>query len=398
MKVHDQCELGTPLSSNSVRVLLLGSGELGKELCIEFQRLGVEVHACDSYPNAPAMQVAHGAHVFNMKDSGLLKALVQELKPSFIVPEVEAIATEALSQLEEEGFNVVPSAKAVSLTMDREGIRRFASEKLDVPTARYLFATNSEEFQHAAKQLGFPCVVKPLMSSSGKGQCVVRSASELESAWNISQTAGRTGAGKVIVEEFVPFESEITLLTLVTRHGTLFCDPIGHKQIEGDYVESWQPHPLNTQQLAAAQEISKRVTSALGGCGIFGVEFFLLKDGTVLFSELSPRPHDTGMVTMATQKLSQFALHARAILGLPVTEIIRGQIGASAALRAKVSVENPRYIGISRALENPNIDLRIFGKPKAYAKRRMGVVLSTGQSLEDARQQAQTALSCIEII
>ena len=328
-------EYGTPLTPSAKRVLMLGSGELGKEVVMELMRLGVEVIACDRYANAPAMQVAHRSHVFNMLDPIALRDVIIKEKPDLIVPEVEAIATKELLKLESEGWNVIPTAEATKLTMDREGIRRVAAEELKLPTANYEFADTIEDFKTAAQTLGFPCVVKPIMSSSGKGQSLVKTEEDLEKAWAYSQSAGRAGAGRVIVEEFIRFHSEITLLTVRTHNDTLFCDPVGHRQDGGDYVESWQPHPMSSKQLIRAQEIAKAMTDRLGGLGLFGVELFLLENDEVLFSEVSPRPHDTGMVTMATQKWSEFALHARAILGLTINSVDRHSAGASVAIRAK---------------------------------------------------------------
>lgn len=389
-------ELGTPLK-NAPKVLLLGSGELGKEVALELQRLGVEVVACDAYANAPAMQVAHRSHVFNMRDAAALRAIVLRERPNLVVPEVEAIATDELLRLEQEGVRVVPTAEAAFLTMDREGIRRLAAEELGLPTARYFFADTFEEFSVAVRRMGFPCVVKPVMSSSGKGQSVARGEGDLRASWDLSQTAGRAGAGRVIVEEFISFESEITLLTVRSVSGTAFCDPIGHLQSEGDYVESWQPHPMPAAQIAEARRIAKTVTDRLGGHGLFGVELFLLKDGRVVFSEVSPRPHDTGLATLVTQDLSEFALHARAILGLPVRVVHRHRIGASAALRATEPLRAPRYLGVAQALEDDRVSVRLFGKPDARPKRRLGVALAWGETVEEARDRARAARDCIRI-
>jgi phosphoribosylglycinamide formyltransferase 2 len=380
--------LGAPTKPGGCKVLLLGSGELGKELVIELQRLGVEVVACDSYADAPAMQVAHRARVFDMRDPGALRAVVESEAPDLIVPEIEAIATEELVVLEREGHIVVPTAEAARLTMDREGIRRLASEELGLPTARSLFASDYDAFVVAARALGWPCVVKPLMSSSGKGQSVVRGEEDLARAWELSQTAGRAGAGRVIVEEFIRFESEITLLTVRARTGTWFCDPIGHLQKEGDYVESWQPHPMEAPQLERARHIARAITDRLGGYGLFGVELFLLADGGVLFSEVSPRPHDTGLVTLATQELSEFALHARAILSLPVGPIHRHRVGASAALRAPSSLAAPVFTGLGAALSDAQVSVRLFGKPVARPGRRMGVALAWDADIAGARARA----------
>jgi phosphoribosylglycinamide formyltransferase 2 len=396
---------GTPLQAFGERVMLLGSGELGKEVVIELQRFGVEVWACDSYAYAPAMQVAHHALVFNMADADALRSAISQIKPTLIVPEVEAIATQVLVEVESKDLRVAPTARATQLTMDREGIRRFAAEELGVPTAKYRFADTVEELAAAAEFLGFPCFVKPLMSSSGKGQSCVRSAADLDSAWRKSQTEGRvqkaaqhTAQGaRVIVEEFIDFESEITLLTVRAVNGTTFCPPIGHLQVEGDYVESWQPHPMASAQIARAESIAKTVTEGLGGFGLFGVELFLLKNGDVIFSEVSPRPHDTGLVTLVSQDQSEFALHARAVLGLPVHAVRQTGPAASAALRAGANIALPAYDGVDRALSNPNVTLRLFGKPVARPKRRMGVLLATAPSIAQARATAREARDTISI-
>jgi phosphoribosylglycinamide formyltransferase 2 len=381
--------------------MLLGSGELGKEVVIELQRFGVEVWACDSYANAPAMQVAHHALVFNMADADALRSAIFQIKPTLIIPEVEAIATQVLVEVESKDLRVAPTARATRLTMDREGIRRFAAEELGVPTAKYRFADTAEELAAAAHELGFPCFVKPLMSSSGKGQSCVRSAADLESAWRKSQTEGRVqkaGEGaRVIVEEFIDFESEITLLTVRAVNGTTFCPPIGHLQVEGDYVESWQPHPMASAQIARAESIAKTVTEGLGGFGLFGVELFLLKNGDVIFSEVSPRPHDTGLVTLVSQDQSEFALHARAVLGLPVHAVRQNGPAASAALRAAANIALPAFDGVDRALSNPNVTLRLFGKPVARPKRRMGVLLATAPTIAQARADAREARDVLSI-
>lgn len=390
-------ELGTPYKSSSKKALLLGSGELGKEVALELSRLGIEVVACDKYENAPAMQVAHHAKVFNMLDPQALRKTVEDVKPDIIIPEVEALATAELEKLEVEGWQIVPTARATRITMDREGIRRLAAEELELPTAKYIFADTFEEFTEACNTLGFPCVVKPIMSSSGKGQSIVRTPEQLKSCWTFAQEGGRAGAGRVIVEEFISFESEITLLTVRAVNGTHFCDPIGHRQVDGDYIESWQPHTMTPEQILLSQKIAKKVTDTLGGYGLFGVELFLLKDGRVLFSEVSPRPHDTGMVTLATQHWSEFALHARAILGLPITQISRHSDGASVALKARSALAAPKYKGLDRALTLPNVDVRIFGKPNASAGRRMGVVLATGKTSKDALNSALEGAKQIEI-
>jgi phosphoribosylglycinamide formyltransferase 2 len=383
-------KIGVPGSKHARRVMLLGSGELGREVALELMRLGCEVVACDRYKGAPAMQVAHRAHVFNMLDAKALRTVVENERPDLIVPEIEALATDELGRLEEEGYTIIPNARAARLTMDREGIRRLASETLGLPTASYRFADTWEQFQTFADELGFPVVVKPIMSSSGKGQSIARTRDDLGNSWEYSQTGGRTGASRVILEEFIPFDSEITLLTVRSISGTAFCDPIGHRQDEGDYVESWQPHPMNSRQLDEAKIIARAVTENLGGFGLFGVELFLLKDERVLFSEVSPRPHDTGMVTMISQPVSEFALHARAILGFPVNEIRRNNYGASAAFKASEALDNPVFNGVERVFEDANCDLRIFSKPIATKGRRMAVVLATGDSIEEARNRAIT--------
>ncbi len=389
--------IGTPLKNKATRVLLLGSGELGKELAMELMRLGAEVIACDRYADAPAMQVAHRFHVFDMLDPKALEAIIKKEKPQLIVPEVEAIATSKLLELEKAGFTVIPTAEATRLTMDREGIRRLASESLKLPTARYAFADNFAELEKAGQVLGYPLVIKPLMSSSGKGQSVAKTQADLQASWKLSQEAGRSGAGRVIAEEFIAFDSEITLLTIRSQNETQFCDPIGHKQEEGDYVESWQPHPMTEAQLHESKHIAKTICDRLGGRGLFGVELFLLKDGRVLFSEVSPRPHDTGLVTLFTQTWSEFSLHARAILGLPVAHIHRHSLGASAAVKATQTFENPVFHGLEKALSVKGVDLRIFGKPNATKGRRMAVCLATGESLDEALVKAKTARDCLQI-
>jgi len=391
-------KVGTPLQANAKRVLFLGSGELGKEVVIELMRLGIEVIACDRYADAPAMQVAHRCHVFDMLDAARLREIVTQEKPDLIVPEIEAIATAELKALESEGWHVIPTAEAAMLTMDREGIRRLAAEELSLPTAKYQFADTREQLDAAAEELGFPCVIKPIMSSSGKGQSVAKTAEDLDHAWEYSQSAGRAGAGRIIVEEFIQFDSEITLLTLRTKDDTLFVDPVGHRQVGGDYVESWQPHPMSEAQLTEAKHICKTVTDRLGGLGIFGMELFLLKDGRVLFSEVSPRPHDTGMVTMVTQQWSEFALHARAILGLPVRAIRRHAIGASAAIRAGEELKNPVFEGVADVFEEADVDLRLFGKPNARKNRRMAVALATGDNWEEALARARAAAAKVSVI
>lgn len=390
--------IGTPYKAYAKKVLLLGSGELGKELAIELIRLGVEVIACDRYRDAPAMQVAQRSHVLDMLDGDALEKIIRLEDPDLIVPEIEAIATDRLAQLEKEAYTVIPTAEAARLTMDREGIRRLAAEELDLPTPKFAFASTWDELEKVAAEIGFPVVIKPLMSSSGKGQSVAQSPLDLAKSWSYAQSGGRASAQRVIVEEFIHFESELTLLTLRTVKGTLFCDPIGHRQEAGDYVESWQPHPMSSTQLAQAKAIAKSVTDRLGGLGIFGVELFLLKDGRVLFSEVSPRPHDTGLVTLATQVWSEFALHARAILGLPVAAITRHSIGASAAVKAQGgAMEAPVYSGLSTIFEEPGVDLRIFGKPLATPGRRMAVCLATGRNVQEALARAKVARDSFRI-
>jgi phosphoribosylglycinamide formyltransferase 2 len=390
--------IGTPKSPHATRVLMLGSGELGKEVVIELQRFGVEVIACDRYADAPAMQVAHRAHVIDMLDRAALRKVVEHERPHLIVPEIEAIATQELVALEAEGWTVIPTAKAARLTMDREAIRRAAAEELDLPTARYQFADTFDELRAAATALGLPVVIKPIMSSSGKGQSVAKTAADLERCWQYAQTGGRTGAGRVIVEEFIHFESEITMLTVRSVNGTSFCDPIGHRQVGGDYIESWQPHQMSALQVERSQAIAKRVTDYLGGHGVFGVELFLLADDKVMFSEVSPRPHDTGMVTMATQPWSEFALHARAILGLPIPTapaVRRYAAGASVALRAETAMASPVIEGLADAYENADVDVRFFGKPNATPRRRLGVVLVTDTTAEAALEKATRIASTI---
>ncbi len=368
---------------------MLGSGELGKEVVIELQRFGVEVIACDRYANAPAMQVAHRSHVIDMLDRAALRAVVEKEQPHLIVPEIEAIATAELIELEREGWTVIPTAQAARLTMDREAIRRVAAEELGLPTAKYQFADTFEELRAAAVQLGWPVVIKPIMSSSGKGQSLAKTDADLEKAWHYAQTGGRTGAGRVIVEEFIKFESEITMLTVRAVSGTSFCDPVGHRQVGGDYVESWQPHPMSAVQLEKAQMIARQITDRLGGHGLFGVELFLCANDQVIFSEVSPRPHDTGMVTLATQAWSEFALHARAILGLPIPAIRRHSIGASVALRAEGELASPVIDGLTEAYAVPDVDVRFFGKPSAGPRRRLGVALATAESWDGALAKAK---------
>ncbi len=389
--------IGTPGSPHATRVLLLGSGELGKEVVIELQRFGVEVIACDRYADAPAMQVAHRSHVIDMLDRAALRRVVEQEKPHLIVPEIEAIATAELVQLEAEGWHVIPTAQAARLTMDREAIRRVAAEELGLPTAKFQFADTFDELRTAARALGWPVVIKPIMSSSGKGQSLAHTEADLEKSWHYAQTGGRTGAGRVIVEEFVHFESEITMLTVRSASGTSFCDPVGHRQVGGDYVESWQPHAMSALQVERSQAIAKAITDRLGGHGIFGVELFLLANDGVMFSEVSPRPHDTGLVTLATQVWSEFALHARAILGLPIPTIRRHSTGASVALRAEGTMASPMIEGLAEAYATPDIDVRFFGKPNAGPRRRLGVVLATADTVESALAKATQVAGVVKL-
>ncbi|WP_339314906.1 formate-dependent phosphoribosylglycinamide formyltransferase [Paenibacillus sp. FSL M7-0896] len=387
---------GAPLSARSKKLLLLGSGELGKEVIIEAQRLGVETVAVDRYEAAPAMGVAHRSYVLDMLDAEVLKQLIRAEKPDLIVPEIEAIATGALVELEEEGFLVVPTARAARLTMDREGIRRLAAEELGLPTAAYRFADSLDELRQAVSELGTPCVIKPIMSSSGKGQSVCRTPEDAEGCWNTALEGARAKGTRVIVEAFVTFESEITLLTVRSVSGTVFCPPIGHIQQDGDYVESWQPHQMSGAQLEEAEAIARKVTDQLGGYGIFGVELFLTADG-VLFSEVSPRPHDTGMVTMITQDLSEFALHVRAILGFPLEAVRLLTPGASATLKTDGAGQAFVVTGIEEALALPRTQVRIFGKPEIRPGRRMAVTLSSAEDIEIARMTAKQAASKLQV-
>jgi phosphoribosylglycinamide formyltransferase 2 len=380
--------LGTPLSASATRVMLLGAGELGKEVAIELQRFGCEVIAVDRYAHAPAMQLAHRAHVIDMLDGEMLRALVERERPQLIVPEIEAIATPMLLQLEAEGFRVIPTARAARLTMDREGIRRLAAEELQLATSPYRFAGTEQEYRAAIAGLGLPCVVKPVMSSSGKGQSLVRAESEIDAAWRHAQRGGRAGAGRVIVEGFVHFDYEITLLTVRHAGGTSFCEPIGHLQVDGDYRESWQPQPMSAAALAQSQRIAAAITGNLGGSGIFGVELFIAGD-EVYFSEVSPRPHDTGLVTLISQDLSEFALHARSILGLPIPAIRQRGPAASCALLVDGESANIRFTDVDRALAEPDTALRLFGKPEVRGHRRMGVALALGATLDAARAKAR---------
>ncbi|KOR85480.1 phosphoribosylglycinamide formyltransferase [Bacillus sp. FJAT-22058] len=380
----------------SKKILLLGSGELGKEVILEAQRLGVETVAVDRYEHAPAMQVAHRSYVIDMLDAEQLRGVVEKEQPDLIVPEIEAIATSELVKLEEEGFQVIPTARAAKLTMDREGIRRLASETLEIPTAAYKFANTYEEFVQAAKEVGFPNVVKPLMSSSGKGQSVCRTEGDLEVCWKIAMEGGRVQNGRVIIEEFIRFDSEITLLTVRTVNGTMFCAPIGHIQQGGDYIESWQPHNMTEAQIMEAKRIAHAITDELGGYGLFGVELFLSGD-KVYFSEVSPRPHDTGLVTLVTQNLSEFALHIRAILGFPIPEIKLISPGASRPLKAQDELSEYSIVGVEQALALPNTQVRLFGKPVTKTGRRVAVALSSADSIEVARVNAARALECLVV-
>ena len=382
--------LGTPLSPAATRILLLGSGELGKEVAIEAQRLGVEVVAADRYPNAPAMQVAHRSRVFPMRDGAALREAVEAERPRFVVPEVEAIATDALAELEREGWRVIPTARAARLTMDREGIRRLAAEELGLRTSPYKFAGSEAELAAAARETGFPSVVKPVMSSSGHGQSVVHSPGDVPAAWRSAVENARGDGARVIAEGFVTFDYEITLLTVRHAGGTSFCDPIGHLQIDGDYRESWQPQPMADAALAEARRVAEVVTASLGGAGVFGVELFV-KGEEVYFSEVSPRPHDTGMVTLASQDLSEFALHVRAILGLPVPAIRQWGPAASCAILVDGESSAVTYDGLDDALAEPGTSLRLFGKPDVSGRRRMGVALALGETVEDARAKARRA-------
>ncbi len=376
-------KLGTALTKSATKILLCGSGELGKEVAIAMQRLGVEVVAVDRYQNAPAMQVAHRSYTVNMLDGAALREIIEKEKPDYIVPEVEAIATAELVKLESEGFTVIPTAKAAQLTMNREGIRRLAAEELGIPTSKYKFAATREEFDAAIKEIGLPCVVKPIMSSSGHGQSTIKSADQIDAAWNESQSGGRAGAGKVIVEGFVNFDFEITLLTVRHAGGTSFLEPVGHHQVDGDYQESWQPQRMSAAAIAKAQDIAKKVTDALGGRGIFGVELFVCGD-EVIFSEVSPRPHDTGMVTMISQDLSEFDLHARAILGLPIPNIAFHGPSASKAIKVAGNSDAVSFGNLTEVLAEPDTSMRIFGKGELRGHRRLGVLLARDNSVEEA--------------
>jgi len=388
--------IGSKFTDIGTKAMLLGSGELGKEVAIELQRLGVEVIACDRYAGAPAMQVADSNHVINMLDPKELRAVIEAETPDHIIPEVEAIATPELVALEKEGYNVTPTAKAAYLTMNREGIRRLAAEELGIPTSPYRFASTREEFGRAIEEIGMPCVVKPVMSSSGHGQSVVRSESDIDRSWTEAQTAGRAGAGKVIVEGFIDFDYEITLLTVRHSSGTAYCEPVGHIQVDGDYRESWQPQPMAPAAIEKAKEYAKKVTDALGGYGIFGVELFV-KGDEVIFSEVSPRPHDTGMVTMISQDMSEFALHARAVLGLPVPGIRFYGPSASRAIVVEGDTRKVEMSNLAEVLREPGVQIRIFGKPEVKGHRRMGVILATADTVEEARAKAKRAYDALKV-
>lgn len=388
--------IGTPFSPTATRVLMCGSGELGKEVVIELQRLGVEVIACDRYDNAPAMQVADRSYAFSMLDGATLREVIEKEKPDLIVPEIEAIATDTLVELENEGFNVIPSARAAQLTMNREGIRRLAAEELGLATSPYEFAGTKEDFDAAVARIGMPCVIKPIMSSSGKGQSTIKSEQDIDNSWHYAQEGGRAGAGKVIVEGFVDFDYEITLLSVQHKDGVSFCEPIGHRQEDGDYQESWQPQPMSDTALARSKDIAEKVTAALGGHGLFGVELFI-KGDEVYFSEVSPRPHDTGMVTLISQDLSEFALHARAILGLPIPNIHFHGPSASSVILVQGDSTQASFGGLDNALAEPDTSIRLFGKPEVAGKRRMGVALARGTDTDNARDKANAAAGAVDV-
>lgn len=388
--------LGTPLSATAIRVLLCGSGELGKEVVIELQRFGCEVIAVDRYANAPAMQVAHRSHVISMLDGNALRKVIEQEKPHYIVPEIEAIATDTLVALEKEGYTVIPTARATQLTMNREGIRRLVAEELKLPTSPYRFATNEMEYKQAIKELGFPCIVKPVMSSSGKGQSLIRSEADIDTAWKYAQEGGRAGGGNVIVEGIIDFDYEITLLTIRHINGVSFCEPIGHRQEKGDYRESWQPQPMTETALSTSKEIATKVTEALGGRGVFGVELFV-KGDRVWFSEVSPRPHDTGMVTLISQNLSEFALHARAILGLPIPYIEQYGSSASSVILVEGESKQVSFSNLEQALHEPLTDLRLFGKPEVSGQRRMGVGLARAETIEQAVNKAKSVSQQVKV-
>ena len=389
-------KIGTTFTKSGKKAVLCGSGELGKEVAIELQRYGVEVVALDKYANAPAMHIAHSSHVLSMLDGDALEAVIREEKPDYIIPEIEAIATDRLVKLEQDGFNVVPTANATRLTMNREGIRRLAAEALGLPTSPYRFASTREEFDKAVSEIGIPCVVKPVMSSSGHGQSTVKSPEDIDRAWHISQEGGRAGSGKVIVEGFVKFDYEITLLTVRHCAGTTFLNPIGHHQVDGDYRESWQPQMMTYEAMRKAQHIAKAITDALGGYGIFGVELFVTGND-VIFSEVSPRPHDTGMVTMISQDMSEFALHARAILGLPVPEVRFYGPSASKAIVVEGNTKEYEFCDLDKVLEEPGVQIRIFGKPEIAGHRRVGVLLATDETVEKALAKVERAYAKLTV-
>ena len=388
--------IGTPLTPIAKKVLLCGSGELGKELAIELQRYGVEVVACDRYANAPAMQLAHRSYVFSMLDGNKLREIIEKEKPDLIIPEVEAIATPTLVELEKEGYNVMPTAKAAFLTMNREGIRRLAAEELGIPTSFYKFADTREEFDAAVEEVGIPCVVKPIMSSSGHGQSTLRRKEDRDKSWALAQEGGRAGAGRVIVERFVDFDYEITLLTVRHSAGTTCLAPIGHHQVDGDYRESWQPQAMSDTALERARDIARKITDALGGYGIFGVEMFV-KGDEVIFSEVSPRPHDTGMVTMISQDMSEFALHARAVLGLPIPEVRLYSPSASKAIVVEGDSNQVEFCDLEKVLEEPGVQIRLFGKPEVKGRRRFGVILASDDTVEKALAKAERAYSKLSV-
>lgn len=394
--IRTMTKIGTTFTKYGKKALLCGSGELGKEVAIELQRFGVQVVAVDKYENAPAMHVAHSHHVISMLDGAALKEIIEEEKPDYIIPEIEAIATDKLVELESEGFNVIPTAKAARITMNREGIRRLAAETLGLPTSRYRFASTREEFNAAVEEIGFPCVVKPVMSSSGHGQSTLRSETDVDRAWHVSQEGGRAGSGKVIVEGFVDFDYEITLLTVRHCAGTTFLKPIGHHQVDGDYRESWQPQAMSPDALAKAEHIAGEITAALGGYGIFGVELFV-KGDEVIFSEVSPRPHDTGMVTMISQDMSEFALHARAILGLPVPEVRFFGPSASKAVVVEGNTREYEFQNLEKVLEEPGVQMRIFGKPEIAGHRRLGVLLATADTVGEALAKVERAYAKLSV-
>ena len=389
-------KIGTTFTKSGKKAILCGSGELGKEVALELQRYGVEVVALDKYENAPAMHVAHKSHVLSMLDGEALKAVIKEENPDYIIPEIEAIATDKLVELEAEGFNVVPTASATKLTMNREGIRRLAAETLGIPTSPYRFAETKEEFDKAVAEIGLPCVVKPVMSSSGHGQSTVKTADQIDEAWKVSQEGGRAGGGKVIVEGFVKFDYEITLLTVRHAGGTTFLQPVGHHQVDGDYRESWQPQAMSQEAIELAEAIAKAITDALGGYGIFGVELFV-KGDEVIFSEVSPRPHDTGMVTMISQDMSEFALHARAVLGLPIPEVRFYGPSASKAIVIEGHTKEYEFCNLDKVVEEPGVQIRLFGKPEVAGHRRVGVILATDDSVAGALARAERAYAKLEV-